>query len=193
MLGSVKRHCEDRRDGRREFLSRSFVSRGFLSRGFVSRGFLSDDRAATTIEFAFLAPMFFLVLLSVLEVSMISTTRASIKSGLADATRLVRTGQGQCLKDADAIKTICDMAFAPNCEGSMTLERERFPTGLSGASVAAASFNDLLADEIVLVRATYPWSVVNPMLRPFFGDANGEHQIQQSFVFKNEGFIRASC
>lgn len=124
---------------------------------------------------------------------MITLSKSSIRTGLTETSRMVRTGQGQCMTDGEAIARVCSAAFAPSCATRLAVERERYPTGLAGASVVADSFNELLADEVVLVRVTYPWEVVAPMLRPFYGDDRGNHPIRETFVFKNEGFQRVNC
>lgn len=140
-----------------------------------------------------LAPIFFLILMAIFETSMISLAESGMRVGLSDLARVVRTGRGQCLTDEEARDLVCGKAFARDCGDDLVIERQRFPTGLGAESAAAAGFSDLGAEEIVQLRATYPWRVVTPIMAPLYGDENGELELSHSIVFMNEGFAGANC
>lgn len=155
--------------------------------------FRRRDDGVVAVEFVMLAPMFFLIVFATFEVSLITLAQSSMKTGLSEATRLVRTGQGQCFEDEDIIAAICRTAFMPDCEGGMAITKVRFPTGISGTTVVANQWSQLRPDELVLVRADYDWNVVTPILEPFLGDDEGLRLLTESFAFKNEGFLGATC
>ncbi len=159
----------------------------------LARRFARARRGVVSVEFAMLAPMFLLVVFSIFEVSLISLAKSGMQAGLSDTARLVRTGQGVSLDADEAIERVCALAFVPNCRDAMTVEQERFPFGVAGGAVTADEICELGADEIVLMRVRYAWTVVTPILRPFLGDANGERELVASMVFKNEGFGNGGC
>lgn len=157
------------------------------------RSFMRDVCGAMALEFVFLAPMFFLTLFAIFETSLIGLAKSGLKTGVAEAARQVRVGAAQCIDDRQAIEIICSLTFAPNCEDNTTITREVFSGGAGGGSTLAGSFEDVGRDEIVMLTAEYRWSVVTPILRPFFGDAAGDRILTERFVFKTEEFDVATC
>jgi hypothetical protein len=90
----------------------------------VMRRLLKDESAVTVIEFAFLAPVFFMLLFMVLETGFMLFTEYRIQSSLQQAARLVRTGQAQTQRiDANTFKDrICSGNSAiPDCRSKVVV------------------------------------------------------------------------
>lgn len=155
--------------------------------------YAEDQNAALGIEFTFLAPVFFLMCFAIFEISMIFVSTESMRSGLVDVARQVQTGQAQCMTDSRARSMICEDALLMNCSEDLDIEKEVFGANVTGGSVSVNSWTALAPGDIVLVRATYPYTIVNPMLTPYFSSNNSEKELSQSFVFKNEDFQTVSC
>lgn len=159
--------------------------------------FISDRRGVTLVEFALIAPVFFLLLFSILEIALISLSTATYETGFSQASRLVRVGEAQCLTDAQFVRAICDKAgFAPSCEARTTIEREIYQPDFTPdrtLTVSPTEFSQLAGGTVVKVSATYRWPLLSPIVEPFFTDGEGRFAYRLSFLFKNEGFERATC
>jgi Flp pilus assembly pilin Flp len=59
------------------------------------RTYMQDDRGVTAIEFAFVGPVFIVLLVSILDTGTMLFTEYTLQSSVQDAARLVRTGQAQ--------------------------------------------------------------------------------------------------
>lgn len=55
----------------------------------------SDERGATLLEFALLAPIFFAILAATLQTSLVFLSSQVLESAVHDASRTIRTGQAQ--------------------------------------------------------------------------------------------------
>ncbi len=159
--------------------------------------FRRDREGVTLIEFAYIAPIFFLVLFSIIEIALISFSTSTFRTGLAYASRLVRTGDAQCLSDADFIEAICSRTtLAPSCATRTEVEREVYPSGFTtdvDLAIDVDEFAALESGDVVLIRATYRWPLQSPLVEPFFTDGEGDFPYQVSFLFKNEEFFSAVC
>ncbi|MCI4663213.1 MAG: pilus assembly protein [Neomegalonema sp.] len=159
--------------------------------------FQRDARGVTAVEFALIAPFFFMLIFSVMEVALISFATSTFRTGLSYATRLIRTGDAQCFSEKQFIKALCSKAgFAPSCETRTTVERKVFPVGYTtdlSLAVSAKEFKSLSGGDVVMVSATYKWPLQSPIVEPFLGDGGGAFSFQLSFLFKNELFASKSC
>lgn len=157
------------------------------------RRYAEDQEAALGIEFAFLAPVFFLMCFAIFEISMIFVSTESMRSGLVNVARQVQTGQAQCMTDNRAREMVCEHALLMNCSEDLDIQKEVFGASVTGGSTTVSSWSALAPGDIVLVRALYPYTIVNPMLAPYFSSNDSEKELSQSFVFKNEDFQTVSC
>jgi TadE-like protein len=88
------------------------------------RSFWRDESAVTVIEFAFIGPLFFFMLFTVLETGAVLFTEYILQTSVQGAARIVRTGQAQEQKMTAALfKTkICELAGKSlDCEGKVTV------------------------------------------------------------------------
>jgi len=83
--------------------------------------FRRSDGGATAVEFAIIAPVFFAMIFSLLELGLVFLRIASLDNALSASARLVYTGQTPSqiqLEDA-----ICDrVLFMSNCRENITVE-----------------------------------------------------------------------
>ncbi len=61
----------------------------------IFRHIAGDAKGALAIEFAFVAPLFLLLLLVIVELGLTLTTQSLLDGATRDAARLIRTGQVQ--------------------------------------------------------------------------------------------------
>lgn len=158
---------------------------------------MRDDsiKGSAAIEFAMVAPAFFLLLMATMEAGIIFFAQSSLQAAVNDAARLVRTGQTSCFtKDSNGncqpitqaqFRTqICNEVgvILAKCAGSsLQFDVNAYSAGFGGASNSSPldsngnlttlnNFNTGNACDVVLVRAFYAWPVFTPMLNFFLAN-----------------------
>ena len=141
-----------------------------------------DDRDATLVEFAVVAPPLFLLLLTVLDLGIMLTTQSLLDGAARNAARLVRTGQVQSATSPETTfqNQLCsDMTpimSTATCQSNIIFEVQTF-TDFSSVSFGACTqdsdstqsgyctFTPGIASQIVGVQVTYS----RPFLVPWVG------------------------
>ena len=155
------------------------------------------------IEFAFIAPVFLVLLMGTMEVGIMYFSQFVLQNATTDAARLVRTGQVASgnMTQAQFRTYICNQIDPVlGCNANLQVDVESY-TNFSSAAIA----NPLLANNtlnpalnnysvgaacsVVVVRTFYTWSVVTPLLTPFIVNmANNNHLLTATAAFRNEPF-----
>jgi Flp pilus assembly protein TadG len=161
---------------------------------------------SAAVEFAFIAPVFFVFLMGTMEVGIMFLGQFALQNATIDAARQIRTGQAQlgAVTQAQFRQLICNEAGPIlACDANLQIDVETYP------SFAAANFaGPLQADQtldpnlnnwapgaecsIVLVRAFYTWTVQTPVLTPFMVNmAGSKHLMSATVAFRNEPYTTA--
>lgn len=166
------------------------------------RRFRSNVRGAAALEFAMIAPAFFMILFPMFEIGITFTADAILQNALNEASRRIRTGELQTSGGSPAVlqgqfrEWVCDGIVIPlTCDESV-LKLDVRPS---------SSFGDTLKDDgafrddyqfvpggpgdTIVVRALYAWSPITP----FLGEAmqnmpDGKHLLQATAAFRNEPY-----
>jgi Flp pilus assembly protein TadG len=175
------------------------------------------NKGSAAIEFAMVAPVFFLMMMGTIEAGIMFFAQSSLQNALNDAARLVRTGQSTCFtRDASnncvamtatQFRTQICNGVAPllqNCTvapgGSLQFDVRAYPTGFTGATNSSpldagnnlpnlTTFNVGNACDVVLVRAFYKWPVFTPGLGILLSNMAGSyHLLASAAAFRNEPF-----
>lgn len=164
-------------------------------------------RGSAAIEFAMVAPVFFLFLFGLIETGVVYFAKSTLTNAIDDAARQVRTGQRKGVLSATDVKTMICTGIASSDPGNIppggarvglmswqtcmdTVQVDmRVFDGFSGASypdVVAADGSLLVnnmtiqttdACKVVLLRAYYPWKVLTPFLGPIMSNMPSGDQI----------------
>lgn len=167
----------------------------------------SDARAraqsgSAMIEFALIAPVFFLLLFAIMEVGIIFFAQSTLQHGAEDVARMVRTGQAQSAQLSQSVmKTKLCASIAPliPCDGNLYLDVQAFssfgmvqftpPLDGTGNMKPMSNYKLGNACDVVLVRAFYAWPVYTPLLTPFLKNMSSDkHLIYAAAAFRNEPF-----
>lgn len=175
-----------------------------------SRMRADSRKGSAAIEFAFIAPIFFTLLLGTFEGAIMFFSQSALQNAVTTVGRTLRTGQAQCFTQnggncvamtANDFRTqVCNMAgmLMPDCDASLVVTGAVFNGGFGGAAGnpiggAAAGFAGAACD-VMLVRAVYPWHVVTPILSWFLvNDGASSHILISSLAFRNEPFGGTPC
>jgi Flp pilus assembly protein TadG len=158
--------------------------------------FALDTSGATAIEFAFVAPVLFLSLFSIVEVGMLGMMSSGLDNAVFETSRTIRTGRGDAPASAAAFEEqVCDKLGGDmdKCKARLTISVQRFDRFSDANTIIAAApagqFNKGGAEDIIIVKANYVW----PLMTPFIATAyehNGPLSVTlgSRVTFKNEPF-----
>lgn len=140
--------------------------------------FCADRRGATAVEFALIAVPFFALIAALMETALVLFATSGVEAAVADAARLVMTGQAQTYTSSAAFRdaTICSptshariLPTFVDCTKLMVDVRTAGSSGSTSFSNADTTRDFTLAaaqtycpgapGDIVVVRAAYPMPV----------------------------------
>lgn len=186
-------------------------------RQFCRRLRADANKGSAAVEFAMVAPVFFLLLMGTVEAGIMFFAQSSLQNALNDAARLVRTGQSACFTTvggvcqpmtSDQFRTQICNEVAPllqNCAvagaaSDLQFDVTAYPAGFTGATNSSpldaannlpvlATFNTGNACDVVLVRAFYRWPVFTPGLAILLANMSGNnHLLASAAAFRNEPY-----
>ena len=171
--------------------------------------FVRDQRGASAVEFALIAPLFFGLTFSIIEAGWYFFVNSAVDASVSTASRLIRTGQAQDTLDKTAFfDEICDVVkLFGDCTTQLTVDVERFddfsdlagnitaPT-CSDAPPAAQSgipYNPGAQRDIVMVRVCFLYKTLNPAINLVTSlkldeTGNGEKKLIAMSIFRNEPY-----
>lgn len=161
----------------------------------AARSFRRDEQGATAVEFAFVAPVLFFALLSLVEIGMLGMMMMSVDAAVLDAARRIRTGRDDAATSAQAFEDqICSHIGGglTNCRNRLIISVKKYAKFSDANAVAAqapdGTFDKGGAGDIIIVKANYTW----PLLTPFLGNLERVGPtnvvIPARAAFKNEPF-----
>jgi hypothetical protein len=195
-------------------------------RAFRREFWIKSDQGSAAIEFAFVAPIFFALMLGIMEIGVMTFAQFTLQNAVTDAGRLIRTGQAQsantssgptCVGGSDTHDygtgaagqqnwfqgQICCgvtplITDCPALQVTVTSSTGGFASSGFGGLGAAGSYSPGVACDVVLVRASYVWTVWFPGLAQLLDSnsppnylvnsgANG-HLLTGTAAFRNEPF-----
>jgi Flp pilus assembly protein TadG len=161
------------------------------------------------VEFALIAPVFFLLLMAIVETGMVFFAASTLEHGMETAARMIRTGQVQAGGTTQTAfrQVVCDNINAfMSCDDSKLHIDVRAFSNFSGSS-----YPDPLDDEgnlnsgldtyqpgsscqVVLVRGFYEWSLFTPIFANYFANmGNRKRLLTASVAFRNEPYGVTPC
>lgn len=167
---------------------------------FLTR-FRKARSGATAVEFAFVALPFLALLFAVLELGMVFMVSTTLQNAADSAARKIRTGELQAgSPSAGSFKTsVCDeMAWlGSDCLSHLTVDVRTFtdfssieatsPVTDGAIDETKTQFQPGNAEDIVLVRVYYTWTLFTPLLNTGLDTlADGKRLITATVTFRNE-------
>ena len=170
------------------------------------------QKGSAAIEFAFVAPIFFVLLLGIFESAIMFFSQEVLQSAMGDMGRMIRTGQTSCYTTGsggacqamtqDQFRSLLCAKVAPllQCNSNLQIDVQAFNgyTNIGNAPplTAGNTLDPTLANfqlggacDVVLARAFYTWPVVTPVMTWFLVNmAGGKHLMIGATAFRNEPF-----
>ncbi|WP_027579223.1 TadE/TadG family type IV pilus assembly protein [Bradyrhizobium sp. Ai1a-2] len=173
------------------------------------RRFRRDRRGVTAVEFALVAPIFFVLLFAIIETALIFFAGQVLETINQDSARLVLTGeaQGGSLSQAQFKAAVCahKLSFMFNCNG-ISVDVRSYPQagevkipnqiGPGGTFTNDMKYCPGRDGDFVVVRLFYEWPVIilkmligGDNLQYDFSNLNGSKRLlSATAVFRNEPF-----
>ncbi len=158
--------------------------------------FRRSESGATAVEFAFVAPVLFLALFSIVEVGMLAMMSSGLDNAVSDTARRIKTGRADSAATGPAFEDqICARigGSIAECRSRLTISVQKFSRFSDANAIVndqpTGQFNKGSAGDIVIVKANYVW----PLMTPFIATAyqrSGPMQVTLGArtAFKNEPF-----
>lgn len=164
------------------------------------RRLLASNAGGMLIEFAFVAPFVVLLLVATAEIAVTLVADVIISGAAESAARDIRTGRVQEGDDPlDAFQTkLCDSLFGVLDCGAVVFDVRRFDdfssTDLSlqldeDGNLAEAQFSPGDSGEITVVRVSYRWQYLTPLIGGLLApDGSGGVLLLSTLAFQNEPY-----
>lgn len=180
---------------------RTGQDRNSLRRRSVWGRFRRSRDGATAVEFAMIATPFLATLYAILQVSLLYFAESMLETGVAEAARMIRTGQAQSagMSENEIRALICGhLAGLVKCDGNLVVDVRAFPSfedvavppaiGADG-ELAAGTFNAGVGSEVVIFRAFYAYKLPIPDTVTGLSNMSGGRRLMAaSAAFRNEPF-----
>ncbi len=172
--------------------------KGCRSRSLLN--FFRQRRGFALLEFAVIAIPFFMLIIGIIEVGLVTWAGYELENATAAAARLVRTNQAQSAgyTAAQLQSQLCqNVVILSSCTSKVQLSVQTYAT-FAGITVASAlNQNGGLRNDftyspggpgaIVLLTAYYEWPLTSPLTSATLANlADGNYLLQSTIAFRNE-------
>jgi Flp pilus assembly protein TadG len=159
-------------------------------------GFRRDERGATAVEFALVAPLLCFALLSVFEIGMLGMMCSGLDNAVGEVARKIRTGQAGAPTDAATFEDQICTTLGGNmsvCRTRLVVSVQKFSkfldAGASANTPPNGAFDKGAASDIIIVKADYNWPLMSPFLATAFHRSSPlTVTLGSRLAFKNEPF-----
>jgi Flp pilus assembly protein TadG len=153
---------------------------------------LKSERGSAALEFAVVAPVFFALMLGILEIGTMTFAQFALQNAVTQTARLIRTGQAQSIDPTTANQCMgngvagnytssadwyrgqicCNVSGLLDCSSNkLYINVSSNSSGFSSGSSFSSSLSNVTnayspgnACDVVLIRATYAWQIWFPGL-----------------------------
>jgi Flp pilus assembly protein TadG len=152
-----------------------------------------DEHGIASVEFALIAPVFFLFLMGITEMSLIMFVEHLLENTTYNASRLAKTGyieDGMTQYDTVMAEVIRRMGnLAPLLDpAKITVTSESYGDLSDIGQPEQATAGLGTAEEIMVYTISYPWKIFTPMIGTIMGDENNIIKLSSRIVVRNEPY-----
>jgi Flp pilus assembly protein TadG len=164
---------------------------------------------SVAVEFALIAPIFFLLLFAIIETTLALFAGMTLENGMKTVARMIRTGQVQAqnMTQAQFRQQLCNQInIVLSCDvqklyidvrafGNFANSQFPAPIDANGNlnpnlnSYQVGNSSQVGGNDIILVRALYTWPMFTPLLGQYYANMqNNTRLLTASAAFRNEPF-----
>ncbi len=150
-------------------------------------------RGVTAVEFALIAPVFFMIMMGIVEVSLVMLTQHLMDNTMFNASRTAKTGyteDGKTQLDTVVQQVTTELgSLAPLIDVSKISFSYASYGSLTDINQPEAGQQNLgTAQQVVVFTLTYPWHFFTPIIGNIMGDANRDMTLTSKIVVRNEPY-----
>ena len=160
--------------------------------------FLQNNDGGVAIEFGAVMMPFTMIVIGTIEVMLAFFSATMIENAIAEASRIIRTGQIQDESDPESAfrALVCNKAIVIDCE-KLVMNVRSFGGFDEAESLAPASdlkpqdaeFESGVANDVVVAQLSYDYNFVTPMLGHLLPGSFGDSmRISAAAIIKNEPY-----
>lgn len=167
------------------------------------------EKGSAAIEFAMVAPVFFLFLFGIIETGIIFFGSAMLQNATDDTARQIRTGQLQgALTSEQLVAQVCSevagLISSSDCTANLQIDLRAYST-FGASSYPSVTKSDGTIDpaklkvdkaadcSVVLFRSFYPWKIITPMMSALLANTTtGFYVLSSSAAFRTEPYTSSS-
>jgi Flp pilus assembly protein TadG len=163
----------------------------------------------SAVEFALIAPVFFMLLMGIVETGMVFFASSTLENGMEIAARMIRTGQvqGSGMSQSAFRQVVCD-----NINTFMSCDASKLHIDVRAfSSFGSSNYQDPIDDDgnlnsdldnftpgsscqVVLVRAFYEWRLFTPGFAQYYANlGSNKRLLSASVAFRNEPYGVTPC
>lgn len=164
-----------------------------------------SEKGSAAIEFAMIAPVFFLFLFGIIETGVIYFGGAMLQSATDDTARQIRTGQMTgALTSAQLVAQVCSevagLISSSDCTANLQIDLRSY-TSFGSSSYPSVTKPDGTIDpallkvqtasdcSVVLFRSFYPWKIMTPLMSTLLENTTaGIYMLSSSSAFRTEPY-----
>ena len=161
---------------------------------FTRHARLNDHfrRGVTAVEFAMLAPTFFLMLMGITETSLMMGAQQLLENAAFNTSRLAKTGYtGAGQTQAQSVNQILMNELQSYgtliTTKNVTMTESAYNSFSAAGSGTGGTAGYGTQQQIVVYTVTYPWKLFTPMLSAFMG-TSGVVNLTSTIVVRNEPY-----
>lgn len=166
--------------------------------------FTKSQEGVTAIEFALVGGPFIYLLGVIFETGLMLFSEYIIENGVAQAARMIRTGQAQAtnMSASDFKAQVCGrLASFLDCNSKLHIDVRRF-TAFADVNIPSPTKDQELSDDVtkdaqfqpggpmqvVVVRAYYEWKLFMPGISMLANLSGGRRLLSSGAAFRNEPY-----
>lgn len=142
------------------------------------------QRGASAVEFALIAPLFFLLLFSVFDFSVMMWANLTMQHAVREGARYAVTGQSSSAQRYQDVLT----KIRQNSLGVYDLSQATVTTWVNNTSQANGSSMFGGAGDLIVIEVNCSWPVLTPMVAAFFKSTGGKYTFSVAATMRNEAF-----
>lgn len=150
-------------------------------------------RGVTAVEFALIAPIFFMMMMGIIEVSLVMLTQHLMDNTMFNASRIAKTGyieDGKTQLDTVVQQVNTELgSLSPLIDISKITFSYASYGNLSNIGQPEQGTESLgTAQQVVVFSISYPWHFFTPVIGNIMGDDNRDLVLTSRIVVRNEPY-----
>ncbi|CAG9179318.1 hypothetical protein LMG32289_04326 [Cupriavidus pampae] len=147
-------------------------------------------RGASAVEFALVAPLFFLMLFSIIDFSAMMWANLTMQHAVREGARYAITGQNALDPNTSApqrYRAVLEK-IQESSLGVFDMSNAQVSTRVNGTSQASGAGMFGGAGDIVIIEVTCNWPLLTPVVAAFYSSTGGKYRFRVAATMRNEAF-----